>query len=59
MIVKDLIEELQKLDQYKQIGILYTDDEDDTFFPSRTICIQSEENMEDKIKWKNGGYYLF
>lgn len=59
ILVKELIKELQKLDQDKPIGILYTDNEDDTFFPSLSICITKEEDMEDEIKWKNNGYYMY
>jgi hypothetical protein len=59
IFVKDLIRELQTLDQDKPIGILYTDDKDDTFFPSIGVCISKEEDMEDEIKWKNGGYYMY
>lgn len=59
MKVKDLVEELQKLDQEKEIGILYTDPDDDVFFPSMIICITKESDMKDEIRWKNGGYYMY
>lgn len=59
MKVKDLVEELQKLDQEKEIGILYTDPDDGVFFPSMMICITKESDMEDEIRWKNGGYYMY
>lgn len=59
MKVKELIKELQKLSQEKEIGIMYQDEDDNTFFPSIIICIEEEKRIEDKLKWGNDGYYMF
>lgn len=59
MKVKELLAELQKLDQEKEIGIMYQDEDDNTFFPSQFVCIKEEKKIEDELKWKNYGYYLF
>lgn len=61
MKVKELIKKLEKLDQEKEIGIMYQDEDDNTFFPSKFICVQEESKLEmdDELKWKNDGYYMF
>lgn len=59
MKVKDLVKELLKLDQEKEIGIMYQDEDDGIFFPSKVICTQEESKLEANIKWGNDGYYMF
>jgi hypothetical protein len=61
MKVKELIKRLENLDQEKEIGIMYQDEDDNTFFPSQIICVQEESKLEmdEELKWKNEGYYMF
>lgn len=59
MKVKELIEELKELDPDKEIGILYSDDEDEKQFPSRVICIRETKLLSDCVKWSNKGYCMF
>lgn len=63
MKVKELVSELLDLDQDKEIGIMYQDRDDNTFFPSKIICISEEKILKEdpnmKIKWHNKGYHMY